>query len=87
MLAHVNKFLKAHAAGLGAAITLALADLNAGHVSPAQWLAVAAAYLGVGAVVAVVPNTPSVEDYPVHPGLAQDDAPAQVATVPAEVSA
>lgn len=56
----ISAQLKAHIAGLGAALVLLVADLNTGdHVTLAQWAAIAAAYLGVGAVTYTVPNTPS----------------------------
>lgn len=62
----VGAYLKAHAAGLGAALSLFIADLNTGqHVTGGQWLQVIGAYLGVSVVVAAVPNTPTpVEAYP-----------------------
>lgn len=57
--------LKAHAAGLGAAFALLVADLAAlktgSSITVDQWVGIVGAYLGVGAVVHIVPNTPSTE--------------------------
>lgn len=51
--------LKAHSAGLGAALTLLITDLNqAGGMTADKWYGVLGAYAGVGAVVHMVPNTP-----------------------------
>jgi hypothetical protein len=56
---YVHAYLKAHAAGLGAAITLILSDLDNGSLNTwAQWAAIVGAYLGTAAVVSAVPNTP-----------------------------
>lgn len=67
----INGYLKAHLAGIGAALTLLIADLNSGtHVSAAEWLAIAGAYLGVGAITAVVPNSAK----PVAPVSVKDAA-------------
>lgn len=56
---YINRFLKAHAGGVGAALALLLADLqfNHGHLTLDQGYGVLAAYLGVGAVVAIAPNS------------------------------
>lgn len=60
LTASASSSLKAHSAGLGAAVTLLLADLDlSNHVTLHQWVAIAGAYLGVGAVVHMVPNTPA----------------------------
>lgn len=56
-MAFVNRFLKAHVAGLGAALMLVIVDLQNGGVSLADWYGVVGAALGVGAAVATVPNT------------------------------
>lgn len=59
----ISKYLKAHVAGLGAALALVLADLNAnGHLTMNDWYGIVGAALGVGAVVATVPNTQSTPD-------------------------
>lgn len=69
----ISPFLKAHAAGLGAAVALLIADLNS--LKPGQgltmleWIAIAGAYLGVGAVVATVPNTPKPGDTVLVPAV------------------
>lgn len=55
----VNRFLKAHLAGLGAALSLVVADLAAGSLTLTDWYGIVGAALGVGAVVAVVPNSDS----------------------------
>lgn len=66
----ITSYLKAHFAALGAAFVLLEADLQAntthdlGALTGYQWLAIAAAALGVGAVVAAVPNAPA-QDVPV----------------------
>lgn len=79
----ITGFLKAHFAGLGAAFVLLEADLSSspghdlGSLTGYQWLAVIAAGLGVGAVVAAVPNA----SVPALPAVAQD-----VVTVPDEVA-
>lgn len=58
LIGSASASLKAHSAGVGAAVTLLLADLNAdSHVTLHQWIAVAGAYAGVGAAVHMVPNT------------------------------
>lgn len=53
--------LKAHAAGVSAAVALLIADLNGlkqgQTITLDQWYALAGTYLGVGAVVHSVPNT------------------------------
>lgn len=62
LLASVNSSLKAHAAGLGAAVTLLLADLDVSNsVSLHQWVAIVGAYLGVGAAVHIIPNAPAAD--------------------------
>lgn len=54
---HVTKYLHAHASGFGAALTLLLADLNSGDVlTRSDWVAIAGAYLGVGAAISVLPH-------------------------------
>lgn len=59
LIASTSSSLKAHSAGLGAALTLLITDLNqAGGMTADKWYGVAGAYLGVGAVVHMVPNTP-----------------------------
>lgn len=70
---YVLVYLKAHFAGLGAAVSLLLTDLHGGHALGAltgnQWIAIAGVALGVGAVVGAVPNktpdAPAVADAPV----------------------
>lgn len=52
----ISKFLKAHVAGLGAALALIVADLNTGSLSLTDWYGIVGAALGVGAAVAIVPN-------------------------------
>lgn len=77
---YVRPFLKAHLAGLGAAGTLLISDVNGNlnalnAVTGAQWVAAVCAAFGVGGVVAVAKNTPA----PVV-------APAPVAAAPVVVS-
>lgn len=55
-MSFVNSYLKAHLAGLGAALSLVVADLNAGHLTLTDWYGIVGAALGVAAAVAVVPN-------------------------------
>lgn len=68
--------LKAHAAGFGAAFVLLQADLESVHsfgaIDAKQWVAIAAAYLGIGAIVHVAPNTPKVVVTDVEPGVLDD---------------
>lgn len=52
----ISQFLKAHVAGLGAALTLVLADLNTGSLTLNDWYGIVGAALGVGAAVAIAPN-------------------------------
>lgn len=54
----INKYLKAHLGGLGAALALLITDLNSKtHLTSGDAYAIVGAYLSVGAVVALVPNT------------------------------
>jgi hypothetical protein len=56
-----TSYLKAHLAGLGAALALLIADLNSNvGLTAADWYGIVGAALGVGAVVAVAPNTKTV---------------------------
>lgn len=69
-------YLKAHAAALGAGLSLLIADLNRGDVTLTDWYGIAGAALGVGVVVGIVPNLTSVAA-PVAPAvvLPAQDAP------------
>lgn len=71
---YINQFLKAHAGGVGAAVTLLIADLqaNGGHLTGNQGLAILAAYLGVGAVIAVAPNSKPAADVPADDATQED---------------
>lgn len=71
----ITGYLKAHLAGIGAAVTLLIADLQAGHVSAEQWYGIVGAYLATAAVVAVAPNTTS----QVVPDTADQDVDPEVA--------
>lgn len=78
---YVLAYLKSHFAGLGAAATLLLADLDGGHdlgtLTGYQWIAIVGAAIGVGAVVAAVPNKTVVAVPGVITAVVQDDgAPA-----------
>lgn len=59
IVAHINAYLKSHVAGLSAAGTLLIADLNAGRLTGNDIYAIVGAYLGTAAIVAIVPNTPA----------------------------
>lgn len=59
-MSFVSKYLKAHAAALGAALALVVTDLNsAGGLTLTDWYGIVGAALGVGVAVAVVPNGPA----------------------------
>lgn len=54
----LSAWLKAHLAGIGAALSVLIADLNTEHhITMTDWYWIVGAALGVGAVVAVAPNT------------------------------
>ena len=54
----VNGYLKAHVAGIAAAVTLVITDLTNGGISTAdQWAAIVVAFLAAFGLTAVVPNT------------------------------
>lgn len=58
---YLYPYLKAHAAGIVAAVSLFITDLQIdnGHaLSGDQWIGVVGAYLGAAAIVAAVPNSP-----------------------------
>lgn len=55
----ISQFLKAHIAGLATALSLVVADLNTGSLTLSDWYGIVGAALGVGALVAVVPNAPA----------------------------
>lgn len=74
---HFIKYLKAHTAGLGAALTLLIEKLNYGNaLTLSDWIAVASAYVGVGAVVSVVPHGGEgvAEEESVHDDGTDDEA-------------
>lgn len=75
----ISSYLKAHVAGLGAALALVLADLNAnGSLTLNDWYGIVGAALGVGAAVATVPNTPkaaAVDDVLPEPEPVVQDVP------------
>jgi len=54
----VSGYLKAHVAGVVAALSLVIVDLNSGSITGADWIGIAGAFVGAAAAVAVVPNTP-----------------------------
>lgn len=55
---YVSPFLKAHSAGATAALAMLISFKAGVNLTADQWYAVAGTYLGVGAVVHTVPNTP-----------------------------
>lgn len=58
VVSKINKYLKAHLAGVGAALTLLISDLNSkSHLTSGDLYAIIGAYLATGAIVAVAPNT------------------------------
>jgi hypothetical protein len=71
---YVSAYLKAHMAGIIAALVVVLTDLNApGGLHTADWYGIAAAFAAAFGIVAAVPNTPA----PV-PAPAVADAPQDV---------
>ena len=76
----VSATLKAHVAGLTAAIALLITFLQAGQtLDLAHWAGIVGAYLGVGVATYTVPNTPP---YSPTSALAPDnETPAVDATV------
>lgn len=60
MMPFLKPYLKAHTAGLGAAVTLLLTYLSTGLDLDVKALAaIALAFLGVGAATSLVPNIPT----------------------------
>lgn len=62
-LTWVQSTLKAHAAGLTAAVTLLIADLHSAHnlsnLTAEQWYGIVGAFVAAFVVVHVIPNTPA----------------------------
>lgn len=84
----ISPYLKAHLAGLGAAFSLLIADLNAGGALTAdKWYAIVGAFLGTAALVHVVPNIPNVPTVAAVASDVVDAADPALAPVLADVTA
>lgn len=80
---YLTNYLKAHVAGITAALTLILADMSnnpslghGGGLTANDWFAIVGAYVGVASAVAVVPNAAPAPAaaVPGAPAVAQDSA-------------
>ena len=74
LYASLNCYLKAHVAALGAALSLVVADLNSHNgLTATDWYGIVGAALGVGAAVAVVPNSDGAPAKAVAPAVSSQD--------------